>query len=73
MHACMQVVGGEKQLAVSKHLVGNHDEVTDLRFIGPREKPSHVAVATNSEQVRGGMALQGQGGGGQGTGRMLEG
>jgi U3 small nucleolar RNA-associated protein 13 len=40
-------------LPLVRQLVGNNDEVTDLRFVGgPAGAPTHVAVATNSEQVR---------------------
>ncbi|MEW5303709.1 MAG: hypothetical protein WDW36_006375 [Sanguina aurantia] len=44
--------GGPSLLAQSKQLIGNIDEVTDLRFIGPPAAPTHLAVATNSESVR---------------------
>ena len=44
---CLQ---GSPQLSLSRQLVGNVDEVTDVRFVGgSREAPSHVAVATNCE------------------------
>ena len=39
------------RLEPTRQLVGNNDEVTDLRFVGPPAAPTHVAVATNSEQV----------------------
>lgn len=39
-------------LAVAHQLVGNNDEVTDLRFVGPAAAPTHVAVATNSPAIR---------------------
>jgi U3 small nucleolar RNA-associated protein 13 len=34
-------------------MIGNQDEVTDMRFVGTSfESPTHIAVATNSEAVR---------------------
>ena len=39
------------RLELARQLVGNNDEVTDLRFVGPAAAPTHLAVATNSEQV----------------------
>lgn len=39
-------------LAVAHQLVGNNDEVTDLRFVGPTAAPTHVAIATNSPAIR---------------------
>lgn len=39
-----------------RQLVGNNDEITDLRFVGPTAAPTHIAVATNSEQVSSGSA-----------------
>jgi U3 small nucleolar RNA-associated protein 13 len=44
--------GGASGLAVAKQLIGNNDEVTDLRFLGPAEAPTLLAVATNSEVIR---------------------
>ncbi len=41
------------RLELARQLVGNNDEVTDLRFVGPAAAPTHLAVATNSEQVGG--------------------
>lgn len=35
-----------------RELVGDQGEVTDLRFVGPPSKPSHLAVATNSAVIR---------------------
>ena len=32
--------------------MGNPGDITDLRFIGPPSKPSHLAVATNSSVIR---------------------
>jgi hypothetical protein len=44
---------GRKSLTLSRQLVGNLDEVTDVRWVGgPREDPSHLAVATNCEVSR---------------------
>lgn len=40
------------QLSLERQLIGNHDEVTDVRFVGPSAAPSHVAVATNGAVVR---------------------
>lgn len=42
-----------------RQLVGNNDEITDLRFVGPAAAPSHIAVATNSEQVSGPIRTRG--------------
>jgi U3 small nucleolar RNA-associated protein 13 len=39
-------------MTLSRQLVGNHDEVTDLCFVGPAAAPTHLLVATNSPQVR---------------------
>ncbi|GIL66924.1 hypothetical protein Vafri_20438, partial [Volvox africanus] len=47
-----QDVGGSRRLVLSRQLVGNQDQVTDLRFVGPPAEPSLLAVATNSETVR---------------------
>lgn len=47
MHICQ-----DDGLAVAHQLVGNNDEVTDLRFVGPAAAPTHVAVATNSPAIR---------------------
>ena len=47
---CADVQDGA--LAVAHQLVGNNDEVTDLRFVGPAAAPTHVAVATNSPAIR---------------------
>ena len=44
-------VSSSARMELSRQLVGNNDEVTDLRFVGPPAAPTHVAVATNSEQV----------------------
>lgn len=41
-----------KGLVLSRQLVGNMDEVTDVRFVGSKSNPSHIAIATNSEAVR---------------------
>lgn len=39
-------------LELTKQLIGNNDEVTDLRFLGPPAAPTHIAVSSNSEVVR---------------------
>lgn len=39
-------------IEVLRELVGNQGEITDLRFLGPMTKPTHVAVATNSSIIR---------------------
>lgn len=39
-------------LALVRQLVGNNDEVTDIRFVGPLEAPTHLAVTTNSPAIR---------------------
>ena len=44
-------VSSPARLEPARQLVGNNDEVTDLRFVGPPAAPTHLAVATNSEQV----------------------
>lgn len=40
------------RLALTRQLIGNNDEVTDLRLLGPPEAPTHFALATNSPAVR---------------------
>lgn len=44
------------RLNLLRQLIGNNDEVTDLRFITAAEttsvEPTHIAVATNSEHIR---------------------
>lgn len=47
-----QVVSGERRLVLGRQLIGNQDQVTDLRFVGPPGEPTALAVATNSEAVR---------------------
>lgn len=42
----------EGKLALARQLIGNHDEVTDLRLIGPPKAPTHLALATNSPAMR---------------------
>ena len=44
--------GGSEGLAMTRQLIGNHDEVTDIRFIGPMEAPTHLALSTNSHEFR---------------------
>ncbi len=39
-------------LSTVRQLLGNIDEVTDVRFVGSRASPTHLAVSTNSEAVR---------------------
>lgn len=39
-------------IEILRELVGNQGEITDLRFIGPPARPSHLAVATNSSIIR---------------------
>jgi U3 small nucleolar RNA-associated protein 13 len=39
-------------LEVTRQLIGNHDEVTDVRFLGPAEAPTHLALSTNSHEFR---------------------
>ena len=43
--------GAAQGLALVRQMIGNNDEITDLRFVGPSAAPTHLAVATNSEQV----------------------
>lgn len=40
------------RLELTKQLIGNNDEVTDLRFVGPPAAPTHLAVSSNSELIR---------------------
>jgi len=44
--------GDDGGLTIARQLVGNNDEVTDLRFVGPPAAPTHLAVATNSPAIR---------------------
>lgn len=39
-------------LDLTKQLIGNNDEVTDMRFLGPPAAPTHIAVSSNSETIR---------------------
>lgn len=39
-------------MALTKQLIGNNDEVTDIRFLGPPAAPTHIAVSSNSEVIR---------------------
>ena len=39
-------------LELTKQLIGNNDEVTDLRLLGPPTAPTHIAVSSNSEVIR---------------------
>ena len=48
-----QKEGGKRTLSLTRQLIGNLDEVTDLRLLGqPGAAPSHVALATNSPILR---------------------
>ena len=47
-----QKEAGKRVLGLARQLIGNHDEVTDLRLIGPPGAPSHLALATNSPTLR---------------------
>lgn len=52
---CLWAGGGQeggRGLPMVRQLVGNNDEVTDLRFVGPPATPTHLAVATNSPAIR---------------------
>ena len=51
---CFLLQDRKKQgrLALTRQLIGNNDEVTDLRLMGPPEAPTHIALATNSPAVR---------------------
>lgn len=42
----------ESSLEVTKQLIGNNDEVTDICFLGPPMAPTHIAVSSNSEVIR---------------------
>ena len=48
--------GGDSLLRFDRQLIGNNDEVTDLRFLSPStsssSSPSHIAVASNAEDIR---------------------
>ena len=39
-------------LKLTKQLIGNNDEVTDIRFLGVPSAPTHIAVSSNSEVIR---------------------
>lgn len=47
---CLQADGSA--LDLTKQLIGNNDEVTDIRFLGPPTAPTHLAVSSNSETIR---------------------
>lgn len=47
---CLQADGSA--LDLTKQLIGNNDEVTDIRFLGPPTAPTHLAVSSNSEIIR---------------------
>ena len=51
---CLLLQDRKKQgrLVLTRQLIGNNDEVTDLRLLGPPEAPTHFALATNSPAVR---------------------
>ena len=49
---CLQGKKKEGMLALTRQLIGNNDEVTDLRLIGPSDAPTHLALATNSPAIR---------------------
>ncbi len=51
---CSLLQGSKKEgrLALARQLIGNNDEVTDLRLLGPPEAPTHLALATNSPAIR---------------------
>ena len=40
------------ELTLARQLIGNNDQITDVRFLGPPGTPTHLAVATNSEHIR---------------------
>ena len=40
------------ELSLARQLIGNNDQITDVRFLGPPGTPTHIAVATNSEHIR---------------------
>ena len=48
----LQKEAGKRVLSLARQLIGNHDEVTDLRLLGPQAAPSHLALATNSPTLR---------------------
>lgn len=47
-----QDVGGASCLVPRPELIGNIDEVTDVRLVGPPGAPTAVAVATNAPAIR---------------------
>ncbi len=53
-HTLCSLQGSKKEgrLALARQLIGNNDEVTDLRLLGSPEAPTHLALATNSPAVR---------------------
>ena len=44
--------GSATELTLARQLIGNNDQITDVRFLGPPGTPTHIAVATNSEHIR---------------------
>lgn len=54
LHTCVhgQEADGQQELHLARQLIGNIDEVTDLRLLGPPAAPEQLAVATNSPVIR---------------------
>ena len=48
----MQEEAGKQVLQLGRELIGNLDEVTDLRLIGPLKAPTQLVLATNSPTIR---------------------
>lgn len=48
----MQEEAEKQVLKLGRQLVGNLDEVTDLRLIGPPSAPTQLVLATNSPTIR---------------------
>lgn len=48
----MQEEAEKQVLQLGRQLIGNLDEVTDLRLIGPPNAPTQLVLATNSPTIR---------------------
>lgn len=44
--------GSPASLPMTRQLIGNNDEVTDICFVGAPAAPTHLAVATNAPDIR---------------------
>lgn len=52
MRSDVQEEAGKQVLRLSRQLIGNLDEVTDLCLIGLPSAPTQLALATNSPTIR---------------------